>query len=186
MTLVNLTPHAINFCDESGTVYRTVEPSGTLARVSTSTVHIGEFDGLPITATEFGDVQGLPEPSEGTAYLVSSLVAQRVPDRGDVFIPNESVRDSKGRVVGCRSLGRISPTLSLFSYCRDEYDHPAQSLLGKFFTISAARAAAEKDFLRYPDSSTVYSVEEGGSILEEFYFEDAWDGDDEVAELHVL
>lgn len=107
MTLVNLTPHAINICDESGTVYRTVEPSGTLARVSTRTETIGDIDGIPVTTTVFGEVVGLPEPSEGTIYLVSSLVAQNVPERGDVYIPNESVRDERGLIIGCRSLGRI-------------------------------------------------------------------------------
>lgn len=107
MKFTNLTPHAITFLAEDGSVLRTVEPSDTLARVSTKTVTIGDIDGIPVTATEFGEVEGLPEPEDGTIYIVSSLVAQRVPNRGDVFIPNESVRDDKGRIIGCRSLGRI-------------------------------------------------------------------------------
>lgn len=55
----------------------------------------------------FGEVQDLHEQKDGTVYLVSSLVAQRVPERRDVFIPSESVRDSAGRIIRCRSLGRI-------------------------------------------------------------------------------
>lgn len=107
MTLVNLTPHNVTFVAEDGSVLRTIEPSGTLARVSTKTVAIGEVDGLPITTTEFGEVEGLPAPKDETMYIVSSLVAQRVHGRRDVFIPNESVRDERGRIIGCRSLGRI-------------------------------------------------------------------------------
>lgn len=107
MQFINLTPHAINFIGEDDSVLRTVEPSGTLARVSTKTVTIGDIDGIPVTATEFMEVDGLPEPKWGTVYIVSSVVAQRVPNRLDVFIPNESVRDDKGRIIGCRSLGRI-------------------------------------------------------------------------------
>ena len=105
--LINLTPHAIVFVDETGAVMKTVEPSGKLARVSTRTVKTGDWDNLPITETVFGEVEGLPEPEPGTIYLVSSLVAQRCKGRSDVFIPNESVRDANGRIIGCKSLGRI-------------------------------------------------------------------------------
>ena len=82
---------------------KTVEPSGELARLTTKTVTIGEIDGIPMTTTEYGEVEGLPDPADDTIYIVSSLVA----GRDDVFIPNESVRDGSGRIIGCRSLGRI-------------------------------------------------------------------------------
>jgi hypothetical protein len=107
MTIINLTPHAVSFIGDDGNIIRTIEPSGTLARLATRTVKLGEVDGIPVTGTEFGAVEGLPEPTPNTVFIVSSLVAGRVPDREDVFIPNESVRDEKGRIVGCRSLGRI-------------------------------------------------------------------------------
>ncbi len=107
MSIVNLTPHAINFVSAEGTQILTVEPSGTIARVSSRTVTIGEVAGIPVTATEYGEVENLPAPEDGVVYVVSSLVAQRCKDRADVFIPNESVRDEQGRIVGCRSLGRI-------------------------------------------------------------------------------
>jgi hypothetical protein len=105
--IINLTPHAINFVGEAGDIIKTVEPSGQLARVSTKTVVRGDIDGIPITETEFGEVEGLPEPREDTIFIVSSLVAQRCWERQDVFIPNESVRDEKGRIIGCKSLGII-------------------------------------------------------------------------------
>lgn len=60
-----------------------------------------------VTGTSYGEVEGLPAPSNGTIYIVSSLVAARCVGRTDVFIPNESVRDEQGRIVGCRSLGRV-------------------------------------------------------------------------------
>ena len=102
-----MTPHAINFVDGDGHAVLTVEPSGSVARVKASTVSDGTIAGLPVTRTEFGEVEGLPMPEDGKVFLVSSLVAGRVPDRRDVFIPNESVRDKDGRIIGCRSLGRI-------------------------------------------------------------------------------
>lgn len=105
--LVNLTPHAVNIVTAEGDPIITVEPSGILARVSSSTVVVGDLDGIPITATKYGEVEGLPAPEPGKVYIVSSLVAQRCKGRDDVFIPNESVRDDKGRIVGCKSLGRV-------------------------------------------------------------------------------
>lgn len=105
MNIINLTPHAIIFVGENGNI--TIPASGAIARVTARTVVVGEIDGIPVTSTEFGEVEGLPEPVSGTVYIVSSLVASRVPTREDVFIPNESVRDENGRIIGCRSLGKI-------------------------------------------------------------------------------
>ena len=104
--IVNLTPHAITFVGENGEVKLAIEPSGSIARVSATTEIIGECCGIPITETRYGVVEGLPEPQDDTIFIVSSLVAARV-NRDDVYIPNESVRDGNGRIIGCRSLGRV-------------------------------------------------------------------------------
>lgn len=106
MIIKNMTPHAVNFVDQDGDILRTVEPSGTVARVSVKTETIGKIDGIPVTSSVYGEIENLPEPEEGTVFIVSSLVAGRT-DREDVFIPNESVRDEQGRIIGCRSLGRV-------------------------------------------------------------------------------
>ena len=106
--MVNLTPHAITFVNAEGNVARTVTPSGSLARVSCKTVTVGEIAGIPVTETVYGEVEGLPSPQENTIYIVSALVAQRCTGRTDVFVPSEQIRDDQGRVIGCRSLGRVS------------------------------------------------------------------------------
>lgn len=107
MQFINLTPHTVNIIAEDGSELLAIYASGDLARVSAETVVAGNIDGITITSTRYGEVQGLPEPQEGVAYIVSALVAQRVHGREDVFVPSESVRDSNGRIIGCRSLGRI-------------------------------------------------------------------------------
>lgn len=111
MKIINLTPHSITFVSDDGTSIMTVPASGAVARVSVETVVMGLVDvgeiQIPITGTTYGEIEGLPAPQDGTIYVVSSLVAQRCRDRKDVFIPNESVRDENGRIVGCRSLGRV-------------------------------------------------------------------------------
>ena len=110
MTVINLTPHAVTIIGENN-MHLVIEPSGIVARVAAKTENVGSIttDGFTIqlTATVFGQVENLPAPEDGTVFIVSSLVASRVPEREDVFIPNESVRDEKGRIIGCKSLGHI-------------------------------------------------------------------------------
>ena len=105
MKIENLTPHNITLFVGDKTIV--IPASGNLARVSAKTETVGEIDGIPVTETVFGEVEGLPAPEDGVVYVVSSLVAGRVPERRDVFIPNESVRGEEGRITGCKSLGRI-------------------------------------------------------------------------------
>lgn len=105
MKIINLTPHDITIMRPDRNIL--ILASGSLARVSAQTETIGELDGIPVTETVFGEVEGLPAPKDGVVYIVSSLVAGRVPERSDVFIPNESIRDENGRIVGCKSLSRI-------------------------------------------------------------------------------
>ena len=62
---------------------------------------------IPLTTTAYGEVQGLPDQRDDTVLIVSSMVAARCKDRTDVFIPNESIRDAEGRIIGCKSLGRV-------------------------------------------------------------------------------
>lgn len=106
IAVCNLTPHTVNIVLEDGSVID-YPPFGRVARVSAQTKRVGMVGNIPITVTVFGEVEGLPDPEEGVIYIVSSLVAQRVPDRLDVFVPSESVRDENGRIIGCRSLGRV-------------------------------------------------------------------------------
>ena len=113
MNLVNLTPHDIVFVNESNTPILTINPSGRLARVTVKTVSVGELDvmgvKIPVTTSSFGDVTGLPDEEGGTAYIVSLAVVNALHKKGinrsDLFIPNESVRNEKGQVIGCKTAG---------------------------------------------------------------------------------
>lgn len=94
MNFINLTPHAIHLNDG-----RVFEPSGKVARVS-STHSL--FNENLVCSVEFGEVTDLPEPSEGTCYIVSALVAQAA-KRPDVVSPStghpEAKRNEKGQIV---------------------------------------------------------------------------------------
>lgn len=97
MKVVNLTPHTINEVT-TGTSY---PPSGQVARVAQVTVKAGEHDGVPMYKSTFGKVEGLPEPEEGTIYIVSAMALNGVVGRDDVVSPGNLERDENGQPVGC-------------------------------------------------------------------------------------
>lgn len=107
MTIINLTPHAITFLDENNSVLATVEPSGVVARAAQTRDRISEVNGIPVNQCSYGEVTGLPDPQDGTIYLVSALTAQACRNRNDVFITDDAVRDDAGRIIGCRAIARI-------------------------------------------------------------------------------
>ena len=107
MTIVNLTPHAVNFLDESNHPILTVEPSGTVARAKQTRTLCGNIAGIPVNQCAYGTVQGLPEPAKETIYIVSAITAQACPEREDVYIVDDSVRNEDGRIIGVRALAHI-------------------------------------------------------------------------------
>lgn len=102
---INLTPHAINVVINGET--KTIEPSGSIARVSMTQELINTIDGIPVYRNSYGKPEGLPEPKENTYYIVSALLAQAVPEREDVLITSNPIRDEAGRIVGCGALAHI-------------------------------------------------------------------------------
>lgn len=112
--LINLTPHAIMMVNGEGDTILTIEPSGTVARVTQSTEQLSTvvtIDGvvIPVTQNTYGELVNLPEEKAGVSLIVSAMVASAGEKLGrkDLFIPNETVRNDKGFIVGCKSLGKI-------------------------------------------------------------------------------
>lgn len=96
---VNLTPHQI---DEQTTGLSI--PSAGVARIKMQSRVIGTVDNVPLYHSCYvGNLEGLPEPAEDVIYIVSALALNAVPaDRTDVVAPGDVVRDSTGRVIGCK------------------------------------------------------------------------------------
>ena len=102
----------------------TVPPSGDIARVATSDTAAGVLpvsqcesfaygilaptwrEDIPLVATTYGEVTGLPDPRDGAYLIVSGMVASACP-RDDVYSPGPLVRDADGQVIGCVGL-RVS------------------------------------------------------------------------------
>lgn len=103
-TIINLTPHDIVVVDDNLNEVTRIASSGNIARCKATPVNAGDLDGIPLTRTEYGEVEGLPEAQDGVYYIVSALVRTRLPERKDLLSPGRQVRDDAGRIVGCQSL----------------------------------------------------------------------------------
>ena len=68
----------------------TIPPSGQVARVAATSREVAKVGDIPIVATEFGEIVGLPEPKPGVLYLGSTLLAQAAARLGrtDVVSPD--------------------------------------------------------------------------------------------------
>lgn len=108
--LVNLTLHVVNVLNDAGEPIISVAPSGQVARCAVESVKVGEAEGVALFTAKYGEVQGLPEPVEGTIYIVSLMVRQALPARTDLASPGELIRDAAGQPIGCKGLNVNTPT----------------------------------------------------------------------------
>ena len=92
---VNLTPHAIVL--NNG---QTIPASGVVARVKQTTT---DFDADGVAVATWGEIENLPQPNEGTIYIVSGLVASAAHGRTDVVSPAtnhpQTKRDENGHIL---------------------------------------------------------------------------------------
>ena len=129
--VINLTPHPVRILGAGEDGGDLVIPSSGSLRVSETTKKVGEIElvvergppdyddcprelaeiefksyRIPVYKVEYGTVDIEPPSQEGTIYIVSSIVAQACPHRPDFYTPADYVRDSEGRIIGCRGLLR--------------------------------------------------------------------------------
>lgn len=107
MKIVNLTPHTVNVVATTGEEIATF-PSEGVVRVASHEEVVGVLNGIPETATTYGEVEGLPAQSNDTIYIVSRLVLAALEKQGitrtDLRVPGLQVRNEAGQVIGCKSL----------------------------------------------------------------------------------
>ena len=106
-SIINLTPHDVTVVGIDGRVMVRIAPEAVSARCGNHIEVVGEVNGIPITKTVYSKTYGLLPEQEDTYYIVSRYVAEQNPDRHDLLIPNELVRDEAGNVVGCKSLSLL-------------------------------------------------------------------------------
>ena len=117
--LINLTPHPVHLLPIGAGKPRVFPPrpreDGGPARVAEQATPAGRiqvaFDPqFSIVEVAYGEVTGLPDPDPlgAIAYVVSRMVAEAAPHRGDLYFPMDVVRDEQGQIMYARSLGRVT------------------------------------------------------------------------------
>ena len=117
--IINCTPHAVTIISNNNCEYDTRKrcytlkgeaevlfeymPSGIIPRVSMTQEVLGEVDGVTLKRNTYGEIENLPPYEEGNFLIVSAMCAQACPDRRDLLIPTDMVRDEAGAIVGCLS-----------------------------------------------------------------------------------
>lgn len=109
--LVNLTPHDVTVLTPDGD--ELLLRSAGVIRSGTSVVKVAtlHYQGQVFDITVQGStgVGGMPPPQPGTYYIVSRQVAEALKgQRTDIFYPGPLVKDTNGKVVGCRGLSRAA------------------------------------------------------------------------------
>lgn len=113
---INLTPHDINLT-VSGT-QRTIRATGCIARAKETHEVTEHIDGIPILSCHYGKVQvigiksgeikDMPKETQGAYYIVSNIAAHMFPpERNDILVPGDPIRDDKGKIIGCQGLCRL-------------------------------------------------------------------------------
>jgi hypothetical protein len=125
MTVVNLTPHSLNFY--SGNFLMYTIPSTGVARATQTREDAGylvtESMAIPVVTSTFGETVGLPEPQESVALVVSIITANAAKaqrrDCSDLYLTDGLVRKNEetgeisadpratGSIVGCTGLAKF-------------------------------------------------------------------------------
>lgn len=101
LAMINLTPHAITIVSNTETGETiTIQPFGIVARVSTKSIPMPEYQGVPVIRTVYGDVEGMP--NYPTPCLVSGMVLAQLGEewRGIAFAPATGPSDGAIRSDG--------------------------------------------------------------------------------------
>lgn len=109
---INLTPHTVNveLADGRKFAFEPTKPSARMD-VTTASVEFANFESeVPVVQSLFGEVQDLPAPTEGVAYIVSTMIAQKVL-RPDVVSPDTgktAIRNEAGQIVAVRAFQKFA------------------------------------------------------------------------------
>ena len=107
---INLTANDITIFGKNHTNV-TIPKSGTVAYCKQQDNILDEacLDGclFPIGKRIYTEVGNVPEPKENVFYIVNLVVAQQLPERDDLLVPSNSIKDENGNIVGFKSLNII-------------------------------------------------------------------------------
>lgn len=119
--VVNCTPHEITIIRDSENIV--ISKCENPCRVSTTRRQTSSVGEIPVNQVEFGEITNLPDdcPPDGwhsdkvnNFFIVSRIVAEAVKNsdlpqefKNKFLVVDETVRDSAGRIIGCKSFARV-------------------------------------------------------------------------------
>jgi len=83
---VNLNKHEIVVVNEGGDIV--FPPSGVVCTVACKQVEVTRIGGIPVMGNEYGNIENLPSPQEGVAFIVNAMVLGRLSGRPDCVGPD--------------------------------------------------------------------------------------------------
>jgi hypothetical protein len=111
MIFRNLTPHPVVIHTTHGEI--TLAPDGPSPHLIDQRTAAGTLDiaghPVPLWSAHPTRVANLPKPEPGTGLIVASLIAIAQPDRTDLYVPADLIRDPAGQPIACRGLTHIRP-----------------------------------------------------------------------------
>jgi hypothetical protein len=112
MRIINLTPHAVTVFDAEGATIQTLPAAQTPARAQQQNFPNLPIGAIPTVTISYGPPENLPEPTPGVFLLVSQITARAATEAGrpvhDLLLTADAVRDTGGRIIGCRALARVA------------------------------------------------------------------------------
>ena len=103
MKIINKTPHEVNVITNNGTI--TFQKSDAPIRLSSEAKQVGTIGSVPVFSVAYGS-GNMPEMVDDVIYIVSALVRSAYPDRTDLVVPHDVVRDHEGNIIGCRGFAQ--------------------------------------------------------------------------------
>jgi hypothetical protein len=107
-TFVNLTPHDVNIVDNDGNVILIVPACDKPLRLIEKRDSVGDINGIPLSRVsyEIDSATPLPNADTDTFYIVSRIVAEMF-KRNDFIVPDQTVRNDKGQIIGCKGFAFV-------------------------------------------------------------------------------
>ena len=104
VTIINLTPHDIVlYINDKPVLYE----SQGVVRANCESELVGTINGINVYKNKYTSIDKMPKYKKGTYYIVSRIVAEIMRNRKDLLLANETVRDDKGQIIGCKSFSRL-------------------------------------------------------------------------------
>lgn len=115
--LMNLTGHAVTLFRPDGSRYTLPAGPFTVRLAEEVDRPLGEIAGVPVVERVLGEGINLPPAVPGVQYIVPLVVAVQYPERDDLLVPYDLVREN-GKVVAARGLARVTLRRRPTGHCR--------------------------------------------------------------------